>query len=305
MSKSVLGIVLGCCAAGMAAAESGLSTTLQLGYRVDNLDWNIAGNLSGQQPNVLSELRWSDLQAPQLKLAVSAHLAGFEVRGRLAYGVIVKGDNQDSDYASDDRGGEFSRTNNAGGGELADASLGLGRKFYTSNGKGKLSSYFMPMLGYAIHIQDLQLSDAFQTIPATGAFSGLNSRYDAEWQGGWVGLVMGEANMETGFEVELSLIYQRVDFQAEADWNLRDDFAHPKSFEQLARGDGFSLSLNGRVPVADAKNQFWIFGFDYGRWQTSAGLDTTYFADGSNDTTRLNRVRWQSSAINLGLEWRM
>ncbi len=305
MCGSVLGVVLGCSVAGMALAESGLTIGVQLDYRVDNLGWSIAGDINGQNPNVLSELQWRSLQTPRIKLSMEAYLADFYIRGGLAYGVVVTGKNQDSDYYYDDRRGEFSRTNNAGGGELADVSIGFGRKFDTTDRGGKASSYFMPVFGYSIHTQGLRLANAFQTIPATGAFPGLNSRYDAEWQGGWVGLVFGGKNIQTDTEIEMSLIYHRVDYQAEANWNLREDFAQPKSFEHLAKGAGFSFSLNGRSPIDYSANWFWLFGIDYGRWQTQAGLDTTYFSDASTEITRLNRVSWQSSAINFGLELRM
>lgn len=189
MCRSILGVVLGCGVTGLAVAGSSLSTALQLGYRVDNLDWNIAGDINGQNPSILSELQWTRLQTPQFKLSIDANLTGFYLRGNLSYGEVVKGDNQDSDYFYDNRNGEFSRSNNAGGGELADVSVGLGRKFDTSDRRRKFSSYLMPMLGYSIHMQDLQTTDAFQTIPADGAFPGLDSDYDAEWQGAWLYLV--------------------------------------------------------------------------------------------------------------------
>lgn len=286
-------------------AESGLSTALQLGYRSDNLDWNIAGDINGETPDVLSELQWSHLQVSQLKLSMEVFQADFYLRGNLSYGEIINGENRDSDYLFDDRRGEFSRTNNAVGGELADASVGVGRKFDTSDGRGKFSSYIMPMLGYSIHSQNLQITDGFQTLPATGAFPGLDTNYETEWQGAWVGLVFAEENTQTDLEIEMSLIYHAVDYQAEADWNLREEFAHPKSFEHLASGHGFTLSLNGRSPVDSSKSLFWVFGIDYGRWQTRAGLDVTYFADASTEITRLNKVNWESSVINFGLELRM
>jgi len=305
MCKSILGLVFGCAVPVMTLADSGLSTALQLGYRADSLDWTIAGDINGQNPNVLSELQWTDLQIPQVKLDVDAYLSNFYLRGKLAYGEIHSGDNQDSDYLFDNRNGEFSRSNNAAAGEVADASIGFGYRFDTSDRGSKFSSYFMPMLGYSIHNQDLQTTDGFQTFPATGAFAGLNATYDTEWDGVWVGLVFGEANTQTDLALELSMIYHDVDYQAEADWNLRPDFAHPKSYEHLATGHGFTLSLNGRKPIDYSKHWFWAFGIDYGRWQTRVGLDQTYFSDGSTIQTRLNRVNWESAAINLGLELRM
>jgi len=310
MYKSILTVVLGYSVSATALADMGMSTALQLGYRVDNLDWNIAGDINGQNPNVLSELQWTGLQIPQAKLDINAYMANFYLKSNFSYGEIKGGDNQDSDYYSDNRTNEFSRSNNGVGGEVADASIGLGYKIDTSRRDDKLRSYFMPMLGYSINIQNLQMNDGVQTVasnlsPPLGPFPGLNSSYDAQWQGGWVGLLIGEENTKTDLTIELSMIYHNVNYQAEADWNLRSDFAHPKSFEQRADGNGVTLSLSGRSPLGHSKKWFWAFGLDYGRWQTNAGLDYTYFADGSTALTRLNKVRWESSAINLGLELRL
>jgi len=316
MYKSVLGVVLGCSVSTVVMAETGMSTALQLGYRVDNLDWNIASDLTGQAtPNIVSELEWTSLQIPQAKLDVDAYLDRFYLRGNFAYGEVERGDNQDSDYYGDNRTVEFSRSNNnAKGGEVADASIGFGYKFDTSDAGSKFNSYFMPMFGYSIHTQDMKMTDAVQTVesnvtPPLGPFAGLNSTYDAEWQGTWVGLIFGEVNTDTDLEIELSLIYHDVDYQAEADWNLRvgspNGFMHPKSYEHLADGHGLTLSFNGRSPFGHSKKWFWAFGLDYGRWQTNAGLTTFYIWDGSTAKQQLNEVNWESAAINLGLELRM
>ncbi len=315
MYKSVLGVVLGCSVSTVVMAETGMSTALQLGYRVDSLDWNIGAYFEGQYVNVLSELEWTSLQIPLVKLDVDAYLDRFYLRGNLSYGEINSGDNQDSDYLSDNRINEFSRSNNNGAdGEVADASIGFGYKFDTSDAGSKFSSYFMPMFGYSIHTQDMKMTDAVQTLSVAtatlsalplGPFPGLNASYDAEWQGAWVGLIFGEANTDTDLEIELSLIYHDVDYQAEADWNLRTDLAHPKSFEHFSDGHGLTLSFNGRSPFGHSKKWFWAFGLDYGRWQTKVGLDRVYPSAGGVLTAQLNEVNWESAAINLGLELRM
>ena len=37
------------------------------GYRRDDLDWNIAGDSNGNNPNILSELTWDDIESYQVK----------------------------------------------------------------------------------------------------------------------------------------------------------------------------------------------------------------------------------------------
>ena len=46
--------------------------TLSAGYRQDDLDWSIAGNDNGENPNILSELTWEDVESYQVKLQGSA-----------------------------------------------------------------------------------------------------------------------------------------------------------------------------------------------------------------------------------------
>ena len=79
------------------SAASGLSgeLTVSISQRNDNLNWNIAGNTV----NVLSELKWENMSATQLRAAGEIHLNNDRrVRARLGYGVINSGNNQDSDY---------------------------------------------------------------------------------------------------------------------------------------------------------------------------------------------------------------
>ena len=88
--------------------------TLSAGYRVDDLDWSIAGNINGNNPNVLSELTWDDVESYQVKLQGNFVWPNIiALKGYVNYGWIFDGDNQDSDYLGDNRTLEFSRSNNS------------------------------------------------------------------------------------------------------------------------------------------------------------------------------------------------
>ncbi len=83
--------------------------TLSTGYRSDDLDWNIAGDINGNNPNVLSELTWDDVESYQVKLQGSIVWPNIiALRGYANYGWVFDGDNQDSDYLGDNRTFEFS-----------------------------------------------------------------------------------------------------------------------------------------------------------------------------------------------------
>ena len=214
---------------------------LDAGYRFDELKWNIAGNLSGTSPNILSELTWENLRTFQLKLSNTTTVKEvIYLRGYLDYGWINAGDNQDSDYAGDDRTLEFSRSNNnSDDGNMLDGSIGIGYRITFGGDTFQL----IPLLGYSYHEQNLRMTDGYQTIPAFGSFPGLDSTYETRWYGPWIGVDFKIQTREFDSFVKRAVFYttlegHSVDYDAEADWNLRTDFAHPKSFEHDAEGDG-------------------------------------------------------------------
>ncbi|MBC2710186.1 MAG: hypothetical protein HGJ94_04040 [Desulfosarcina sp.] len=206
------------------------SFDLSAGYRTDKLNWHIAGNLQGSDPNVLSELTWSDLKIYQLKLANRTVIKNrIYVRGHLDYGTVVSGNNQDSDYNGDSRTQEFSRSlNGVDGNNVWDGSIGIGPRF----------SFFestivvCPMLGYAVSEQDLNIVDGYQDFtapPATtpiGPITGLDSRYQTRWKGPWLGVdLLFSIPCTDGPFTKIGVMftgeYHWVDYDAEANWNLR------------------------------------------------------------------------------------
>ncbi|HLC18262.1 MAG TPA: TonB-dependent receptor [Thermodesulfobacteriota bacterium] len=283
----------------MARGEPPLSAefSIDAGYRRDNLDWNIAGTSAGTGPNVLSELAWKDLEILELKAATRVNLLRYvHIRGSVDRGLIFSGENQDSDYLGNFRTLEFSRSNNSSDdGAVWDASAGVGLRAELSFDSGTLA--IMPLVGWSYHRQDLTITDGFQTIPATGAFSGLDSTYEARWKGPWYGadisFTQKDLTLRGTFE------YHAASYRALADWNLRSDFAHPVSFEHTADGSGYLVALL----IDYAVTERWSVrgGVDYQDWQTDYGVDRTFFSDGSTSDTRLNEVNWDSLSATLGL----
>ena len=69
------------------------------GYRRDDLDWNIAGDINGNNPNILSELTWDDIESYQVKFQGSLVWPKIiALKGSANYGWIFDGENQDSDF---------------------------------------------------------------------------------------------------------------------------------------------------------------------------------------------------------------
>jgi len=276
--------------------------TITVGERTDNLDWNIAGNTGGSNPNVLSELKWKDLSIFQFKAAGNGTIKDvFFLRGAFDMGFIYAGENQDSDYACDDRRCEYSRSNNkADSGSVWDVTFGGGFKNTVALKGGAFN--VIPLIGYSQHNQNLKITDGYQTIPATGAFGGLNSSYKARWRGPWAGLDIGYSSEGRSFALTGTFEYHVVSYYAEADWNLRTDFAHPKSFEHTANGTGYIAAIGADYRL---KRNWGVYaGLDYLKFKTGHGTDRTYFSDGTIADTRLNEVNWRSHSFNAGFRRR-
>jgi hypothetical protein len=291
--------------AALSAPPSGAADMLfdmSAGARHDSLRWNIASDITGTStPNILSELTWDSVRSAQLATNWQRTSAGLHVRAAAAYGWIISGDNQDSDYLGNNRTAEFSRSNNDSNGDnVWDVAAAAGYRFdYTSSG-GVFS--VTPLAGLSVHRQNLRITNGRQTIPALGPFNNLNSTYRSGWRGPWVGVELEQRNSDA-LRAYLRLEYHRADYYAEADWNLRADFAHPKSFEHDADGVGTVVSFGVASPTASGR-WFTRFSIDYQRWTTDPGTDTVFFANGTVSQTRLNEVEWKSWALSGGVQYR-
>jgi len=296
-----------------------LELGFKAGYRSDQLNWNIARDFTGSQPNVLSELSWDDLEIYQVQFQPSLSVAGkmksgfrYHLRGLFGWGDIFDGDNQDSDYAGDNRTLEFSRSNNAAdGGDVQDFSVGAGLEFF---GRGEVWT-FIPLLGYSYHEQNLQITDGYQTVseqaladgffgtgrinlPPLGPIVGLDSRYHSEWYGPWLGLELIFASAEK-WNITGTVEYHLIEYYGEADWNLREDLQHPASFRHWAEGEGFSFTMG----LLRNFNRSWsgTLNVNFQKWHTDDGTDVTYLANGSTSGTLLNEVNWESFSLLAGV----
>ncbi len=293
-----------------------LNVGLSVGYRVDELDWNIAGNLSGTTPNILSELEWTDVQMIELRgeadyLVNRSGLTGLYLEGNFNIANAISGDNQDSDYNGDNRTLEFSRSNNdASDSSASGYSLGVGYQFDIV--KHPQRRFFItPLVGYESNIITMKMTDAVQTVetalvtPPLGPFAGLDSTYEAEWSGAYLGLKMGSVFGRHKFNIRGDY-HLLGDYYAEAQWNLRTEpvtgFQQPLSYIHEGDSQGFALKADYAYNVYKNMDLFlsgWIKSF-----QMEDGLDTTYIIDGSIGQTKVNEANWTSSSLHAGLKWR-
>lgn len=299
--------------------------SVDTGVRVNDFDWNIAADPTGTLvPNILSELTWSDITLFEVKggvmhfqpVDIANFRGGFQVEGSLTYGEVLDGKNQDSDYLGNNRTLEFSRSNNSSDSGYAFSGEALiGYKMFLASGRTRLPGYgsgvdttpislrLMPLAGYGYHKQQYEMTDGVQTIPPVGAFDGLSSEYTAEWMGPFVGL-------ETEFLLDDNQMfsvrgkYHKLDYDAEAVWNLRDNFQQSPSYKQDAN-DGLGLSLDAKYVYAFNPHSSVTLGLGFNKRNVEDGTDTIFFTDGSVGKTRLNEVNDKSTTAHVGyrLSW--
>lgn len=280
-----------------------LSLDLAAGARTDQLDWSFAG--VNNAPNVLSELEWDDLQIYQLTavgtLVVENNRVPFAtyLRFKGGYGWIVDGDVQDSDYDGDNRSDEYSRSYSDGGdGDVFDISAAIGPQFSFFND----TLFLAPLVGYSYSEQNLVMQDGFQAVsdnlrvPSVGfTMPDLDSSYESEWKGGWVGLDMRWL-LSDHFVFDGTVEYHDVAYDAEADWNLSD-----KIFIHEANGEGIVAELAMKYLLGDR----WALAVDvrYCRFETDSGSNR-YDTPGGSGILKLNEVNWESFSSNIGVSYK-
>ncbi|MFZ1983737.1 MAG: hypothetical protein WAU91_04940 [Desulfatitalea sp.] len=294
------------------------TVTLAAGVRYDQLEWSIAGNSAGTRPNVLSELEWSDIRSHQLTLSANARLGRhFYGRGHVNYAWIRDGSVRDSDYGGDDHTQEWSRSiSDTEEDQLWDVVAGGGYPFTFQQSRLLVA----PLLGASIHKQNFRITNGQQVVsetpppgygspPDVGPLdSRLNSTYSARWISLWTGIdlryqLAAPPNGAPFMEWGLSLAYHFwSDYSAEADWNLREDLSHPVSFEHEADASGIVVQAEWLIRL----NRYLDLNlnWNYCQWETDAGKDTVFLANGSEQTTMLNEVSWESQSVMLGLALR-
>ncbi|PLX95300.1 MAG: hypothetical protein C0621_04030 [Desulfuromonas sp.] len=313
-----VGLLLFLFLASPVCAESvhGYKLSLQGGWRQENLDWDIAGVFNGSEVDILSELNWKELQIAELvasaRLDVTAHsypeLLGV-MQGRLAYGLIFDGVVIDSDYAGSGRTFIFSRSrSDAGDGDVMDGELSLG----VTPLQPWHGVEILPQIGLEFHIQRLTMFNGVQVLsrqffapgvalPPLGPFAGLDSRYDTYWFGGWLGVEIASRDETQSVFWGGSLRLSRLHLYAEADWNLREDFAHPVSFTHEGDGYGGQLGVWGGYRLGD--HLLLTLQGEWLRAEVKNGIDLVYLSVGSVARTRLNHVERRAQRLLLGLSY--
>lgn len=312
VSGSVFGIVSGAEAATrpwlqFPGAVNPVEITFGGGYgtRSGDLRWNIAGGKNG--PNILSELTYEGLEFTEYRTFSAVNfntgkLKNWRIETSFSAGEASRGEVYDSDYEENNRQDEYSRSRSSAiGSETTNFEMSAGYRWHLNR-----TFTLTPMLGFAYNTQLLKMTDGEQLLNTRsggvqlGDFENeLNSHYTTRWIGGFAGINAGIESASQALNVRYKL--HVAQYQAEANWNLREDFEHPKSFSHTALGTAnvFELNYQWRWTERWSANAraFWE------SWSTEPGEDTVYLTDGTQSETQLNEVLWDSAGYDLTLQY--
>jgi len=284
----------------VTTAEAYESTlTFGAGSRSETFDWSIG--FGDTTPNILSELSWDKLEIREATIEYSKLVdEWFYLKAQARHGWIQDGRVQDSDYFGDGRTDEFSRSVSATDkGYTEDLSFGMGIPFQVEDIDIAPQITIIPMVGFSQNTQSYRIRKGQQIYPTTGTIPGLNSLYEAEWKGLWLGV---DFFIRTGRRVSLFAQLERhnAKYNADANWNLRPEFAHPISFSHTADDAEGTVVALGYI-----YNFSQSFGYsvriENQTWKSGKGVDTVFFADGSSQSTQLNNANWSNRRFELSL----
>lgn len=258
--------------------EQKIQLSLSAGPQQDNLHWSIAGNTSGQSPNVLSELKWQNVKGTTYAAAMQINVWGnIVILGEYNRVAVKSGNVSDIDYAADNRS-RPTYNQNFGDNKGYTSAWYAGAGYIVFNNR-RFS--LVPSAGYGNNTQSLYITDA------TGQFPALNSFYNVQWKGAFI-KIKSSLKIWRGLKALANVTYNQVNYSGQGNWNLINEFMHPVSYRHAAKGYGINIA--GNLLYNINSNIGISVGYCYFNWQTGNGTDQLYLSSGQVDKTQLNGV---------------
>jgi hypothetical protein len=254
---------------------------------ISKLDWSIAGNVNGTDPNVLSEIKYDNILTigPELRLIYPVHQ---KVDIFFAYqrGFTISGMANDRDYSGENRTDmTYDESFSSNKGNQSSLKLGGDYTFFNFN---KIS------FSTGTHI--IQNKHRFYLLK--DEIPDLNTTYDSRWKALSINLGT-DYIINKATSISSDVTYSFIKYYSKANWNLIKDFQHPVSFEQMANGNGWSIKILVERNISDRFNLY--LGMLSGKQSSSNGLDISYYKYGENKTTRFNGSSYYTTGISFGL----
>lgn len=262
---------------------------LRVGPELDITDfrWSIAGNLNGEEPNILSEVIFNPVNA-------AGYFANLEYKAYKRISIdanfgqtfTYKGNATDFDYDGDNR---------------TDPSVAL----YLKSGKGSKHQFSGNAWYHIFENKNWQLKTGAGYFWSNERYyltddkdASLQTTYRAKWKGPKINL-LGKWNSNFKLFLGTNIAWHYFNYNAEANWNNIETFQHPLSFIQFANGQGWDVAP--QIGYQFNRKLNLIFEAYYNHWKTAKGIDRLFLTNGNKPETRLNGAIKKSKGLKLGL----
>ncbi len=274
---------------------------LGLGYQEAAIDFNISATPGmDPSPNILSELIYDPLantnyciDAGYMTLVGKNAAIGGSLS--IASSFRSKGEAYDHDFEGDDRTERFSLSKSSlDESDYTQSSLEI---FLKSRWFNRTGHYYSFAIGFQNTEYDLVMTDGIQLEPIQEPIPGLNSSYSPNFKSTYISYTT-EHKLGSGFlSINATNLWTR--FKATADWNLREEFVHPRSFIHTGDGDGYQFSLTYSYPIS--KHLDLYSTATYRKVKIENGYDQIFLVDGQSFVTTLNEVNEDVKSLRVGL----
>ena len=258
-----------------------LTAEMNLGYLNTNYNWSIAGN----GVNILSELHYNPIHALNSEMKLSTNITN-RININLSAQILknISGKGIDADYGGNDRTDPSIGYFNSSKGTGFQVAL---NSMYLINPKNKIKT--SAGLGGVLKKQLFTLNEIDDNQSVT--------KYHAQWIAASVNTKATTQFQK--FEPFIGADLLPFKYYAVADWILRADFKHPKSFEQKSWGFGWKINMGSFYqvnPSVKLKAQY-----TFSSMKANSGQDIAYLVD-RTAYTPFNGSKLLQSSFNLGIE---
>ena len=277
--------------------QTTLSIQPKIGYSISKTSFNISGNESGKNPNVLSELIWNPTNALEYGVEMKLHHKNFVLNTDILLNKTLFGDVTDFDYDGDNRTQPYTQlylSNHKGTGHTFKIQPGI-------DWSKQENLSFVTYLSFDHSSRSLYLlNDKNWRSNDRNYLPGLNSYYKYKFPNYGVGIAM-DYDVNENWSTQIAIEGYLSKYYAYGNWNLIEDFEKPISYEH--KGNGKKIFTTTGFSYALSPNTRLGIQYNLGHFNVKNGKDHLYHKADGVLRTRLNDANETKHSFLLTLRY--
>jgi hypothetical protein len=279
------------------STNSTLSIQPKIGYSISKTSFNISGNESGKNPNVLSELIWHPTNALEYGLEMKLSHKKFVLNADILLNKTLFGDVTDFDYDGENRTQPYTElylSNHKGTGHTIKIQPGV-------DWSTQENLSFVTYLSFDHSSRSLYLlNDKNWRTNDRNYIAGLNSYYKYKFPNYGIGASV-DYNFYANWSTQVAIEGYLSKYYAYGNWNLIENFEKPISYEH--KGNGKKIFASAGLAYALSSNSRIGVQYNLGHFNVQNGKDYLYHKDDGVLRTRLNNANETKHSFLLNLRY--